>query len=238
MPASRSRTPSTTRSKSRNRTYKSPRRPSSRKRKRRIRLTLLLISSVIAIALVGFMIAGWLSSLYPSNLSSSFEGFPLPPPRVIHHSQTYPVRGRPSISADFINQVLAAYQSPAAGKGQALYNDGLQYGIDPAYALAFFMHESSFGTTGVATVTLSLGNIRATPGYPQYSGYRRYKTWEDGFADWYRLIAKQYVAQWGLSTVDTIIPVYAPSSDHNDVTTYIQAVKNSVDTWRSGYVVV
>ena len=150
----------------------------------------------------------------------------------------YTVLGKPSISAQFINRVLAWYDSPAAGKGQALYDDGLKYGIDPVYALAFFMHESRFGTTGVATVTHSLGNIRATAGYAQYQGYRIYRTWEEGFEDWYRLIAKLYVAQWGLSTVDQIVPVYAPGSDNNDVAVYIAAVKQAVDTWRSGLVEV
>lgn len=151
-------------------------------------------------------------------------------------TQRYAVVGKPSISAEFINRVLALYDSPATGKGQALYDDGVKYGIDPVYALAFFMHESRFGTTGVATVTHSLGNIRATTGHAQYDGYRMYRTWEEGFADWYRLIAKLYVAQWGLSTVDQIVPVYAPGSDNNDVAAYIASVKQAVDTWRSGSV--
>jgi hypothetical protein len=150
----------------------------------------------------------------------------------------YTLVGKPSISAEFINRVLAWYDSPAAGKGQALYDDGVKYGIDPVYALAFFMHESRFGTTGVATVTHSLGNIRATAGHARYQGYRMYRTWEEGFEDWYRLIAKLYVAQWGLSTVDQIVPVYAPSSDNNDVAAYIAAVKQAVDGWRSGLVEV
>lgn len=152
-------------------------------------------------------------------------------------AETYPIQGQPTVSADFINQVLDHYHSPAAHKGQALYDDGVKYGIDPVYALAFFLHESSFGTTGVATVTHSLGNIRATAGYRQYEGYRLYPTWEAGFEDWYKLIAEQYVAQWKLVTIDQIVPVYAPSTE-NDVDTYIQTVKRVVDTWRSGTVEV
>ncbi len=148
----------------------------------------------------------------------------------------YEVTGSPTISADFIDQVLSSYNSPASGKGQALYVLGLQYNIDPVYALAFFMHESSFGTTGVARVTRSLGNIRATSGYASYHGYRKYKSWEDGFKDWYKLIKQQYVQKWKLSTIDQIIPVYAPSSDHNDVDAYIQSIKNAVDSWRLGEV--
>lgn len=158
--------------------------------------------------------------------------------RGIHLDTTYEVTGSPTISAEFIDQVLDNYGSPASGKGQALYDLGMKYGIDPVYALAFFMHESSFGTTGVARVTLSLGNIRATAGYTSYEGYRKYKTWEEGFEDWYRLIKKQYVQKWKLSTVDKIIPVYAPSSDNNDEAAYIQSVKNAVDSWRLGEVQV
>ena len=44
----------------------------------------------------------------------------------------YSLPGKPSISANLINDVLAYYHSPAQGKGQALYDDGLQYNIDPA----------------------------------------------------------------------------------------------------------
>ncbi|WP_376797234.1 glucosaminidase domain-containing protein [Thermogemmatispora sp.] len=149
----------------------------------------------------------------------------------------YAVVGQPSVSADFIDQVLSAYGSPAAGKGKALYADGLAYRIDPVYALAFFLEESRFGTAGVARVTHSLGNIRALAGQASYAGYRRYATWEEGFTDWYRLIAEEYVAR-GLVTVDQIVPVYAPAADGNDVAAYVRTVKLAVDSWRAGKVLV
>src|SRR5438105_15059677 len=41
------------------------------------------------------------------------------------------VLGPPSISAAFIDRVLAAYHSPAAGLGQALYDAGVRTGIHP-----------------------------------------------------------------------------------------------------------
>src|SRR5712691_4628120 len=169
---------------------------------RNYRFKFTFVHFAALIIVFGLIIAWWLTT-------TTNAAFPF--------AQSYSVPGKPTISADFINRVLAHYQSPAAGKGQALYDDGIKYGIDPVYALAFFMHESSFGTTGVATVTHSLGNIRATAGYQIYKGYRMYHTWEEGFEDWYQLIAKQYVTQWGSTTVDQIVPVYAPGSDHNDV---------------------
>jgi hypothetical protein len=150
----------------------------------------------------------------------------------------YSVLGKPTISADFINRVLASYNSPAAGKGQALYDLGVQYGIDPAFALAFFMHESTFGTQGEARVTMSLGNLRCIPNYPcvdqDRGGYAQMPSWEGGFKAWYALIRNLYVAQWGLNTVDQIIPRYAPTADNNDETAYINSLKHAIDTWHAG----
>lgn len=155
---------------------------------------------------------------------------------IVRHSGSYSVIGKPTISAEFINRILSANSSPAVGTGQAIFDLGEKYNIDPVFAMAFFEHESSFGTTGVARVTLSPGNIRASAGYAQFEGYRAYRSWTAGFEDWYKLIKNLYVGQWGLTTVDQIVPVYAPASDNNDVGAYIAAVENAVDQWRSGVV--
>lgn len=144
----------------------------------------------------------------------------------------YSVVGKPSISANLINRVLCSASSPACGTGAALYADGIHYGIDPVYALAFFEHESDFGTTGVAGVTHSLGNIRCTPGYACIGGFRAYATWQAGYVDWYRLILNLYIKQWHLTTVEQIIPIYAPARDGNDPQAYTAAVENAVNQWR------
>jgi hypothetical protein len=149
------------------------------------------------------------------------------------------VLGSPSISPEKIDAVLRQYNSPAAGFGKALYDLGVHYGIDPAYALAFFIHESSAGTQGVAAITKSIGNIRCTAGYDCYQtsgngSFRRYSSWEAGAEDWYKLIKDQYVTRWGLKTLEQIIPVYAPSADNNNPTGYIQQVANMVNSWRNG----
>jgi len=161
------------------------------------------------------------------------------------HPGPYAVLGKPTITVAFINEVLAAYHSPAAGKGQALYDYGVQYGIDPAFALAFFMHESTFGTAGEARITLALGNLRCIPNRPcvntegtacqtGQSCYAKFYSWEDGFQGWYALIRNLYIADWGLVTIDQIIPKYAPAADHNDETAYINALKHSISTWHAG----
>ena len=167
----------------------------------------------------------------------------------------YAIAGKPTLSANFINQVLASYNSPAQGKGQALYDLGIQDGIDPAFALAFFFHESTLGTSGEAATTHSLGNLRCIPNaacintagqtcQPGDSCYAGFPTWEAGFQAWYTLIKQGYI-QGHINqtigqnacpcvTVAQIIPVYAPTSDNNDEQAYISSLKHSLDVWHSG----
>ena len=93
------------------------------------------------------------------------------------------------------------------------------------------------GTLGVAPITHSLGNIRCTAEWSScYQGYRSYAGWQDGFLDWFRVISSQYLPQH-LTTLETIIPVYAPASENN-VAAYIAAVRSAVLAWRAGRVVV
>ncbi len=156
----------------------------------------------------------------------------------------------PQISVAQINTILAAYHSPAAGKGQALYDLGRTYGINSDDALAFFFHESRLGTTGEARKTLSLGNERCIQDRPcvdqNQGGYAQMSSWEDGFAHWYQLIASGYVrghitiplVGHPCTTIEQIIPIYAPSADHNDVQGYINALTGAVDAWRNGQVMI
>ncbi len=145
-----------------------------------------------------------------------------------------PVVGAPSVDVALIRRVLQRYNSPAIDEAQALYDLGVARGIDPAYCLAFFIVESAAGTQGVARTTYSVGNIRALSGQPSFEGYRQYTNWREGIADWYRLIDELYVHELGLTTVETIVPVYAPSEDRNDPDAYILTVKRLVAGWR-GY---
>jgi hypothetical protein len=161
-----------------------------------------------------------------------------PRTKILPQSGPYAVLSKPSISADLINQVLSTYKSPAAGKGQALYDLGAEYGIDPAFALAFFMHESTFGTKGEATKSLSLGNLRCIPNFRCEDNFAQFNSWEDGFKAWYQLIRNLYIAQWQLTTVDQIIPKYAPAADNNNEKGYIAALKHAIDTWHANQIIV
>ena len=139
------------------------------------------------------------------NLASSWQNdHPAEIPTTVptQTNGVYSVLGSPSVTPDFINRVLDSYQSPAAGKGQVLYDLGVQYGIDPVYALAFFMHESTFGTQGIARETHSLGNLRCIPNHKCERDFAWFDSWDDGFKSWYELICNLYVAQWERATVD------------------------------------
>ncbi len=168
--------------------------------------------------------------------------------RWVSSSSSWGIVGSPTVSVEQIERVLTWCHSPAKGSGQALSDDGLRYGIDPVFPLAFFLHESSCGTQGMAAMTHSLGNMRCMVGYgcvntrggacqPGQSCYAYFSTWAESFEAWYRLLKDQYIAH-GLVTVDQIIPVYAPSDDHNDVQAYVCSIKNAVNTWRDGQVAV
>jgi len=149
------------------------------------------------------------------------------------------VLGQPTLRADDIDAVLAKFGSPAAGSGQVWIELGKRYGINPAYALAFFIHESTAGTNpGWAGLkpdgssTHNIGNIICA-GYPTCFGrFRDYPSWEAGIEDWYKLIANEYINDRGVRTVEQIIPIYAPASDNNNVAGYIQAVVSTVQEWQ------
>lgn len=151
----------------------------------------------------------------------------------------YTLKAPPSITAAQIDRILGAYRSPATGTGQLWYELGRKYGIDPAFAVAFFIHESSAGTNpqwaGMkpdGSTTHNVGNIICA-GYSRcYGRFRDYPSWEAGIEDWYRLIDVEYIQGRGHRTVADIIPVYAPAFE-NDVQGYVNVVHRLVDGWRT-----
>lgn len=151
----------------------------------------------------------------------------------------YALQAPPSVSAEMIDRILASYGSPAAGTGAVWYNLGLKYGIDPAFAVAFFIHESAAGTAQAwaglkpdGSTTHNVGNIICAGYSTCYGRFRDYPSWEQGINDWYRLIAVEYLEGRGHKTVADIIPVYAPSFE-NDVNGYVGVVQRLVDEWRT-----
>ncbi len=71
-----------------------------------------------------------------------------------------------------------------------------------------------------------------TTGWRCHGRFRDYASWEAGIEDWYRLIRDLYIGEWGRTTVEAIIPKYAPASDNNDEARYIAQIRTLVDSWR------
>lgn len=194
----------------------------------RLYLALLVLLFVIGASVNAF------TSSPSARVSFSAHTFSVVHVTVIPLSSTS-VIGPPSLSAAFMNRVLAAYHSPAVGLGSALHVDSLRFHIDAAYALGFFLEESTFGTTGVARVTRSLGNIICSGYATCFQGFRLYPSWQVGAWDWFRLLSSEYLPR-GFRTVEAIVPVYAPASDGNHPPAYIATVLHAVATWRAGRV--
>ncbi|GHO88691.1 glucosaminidase domain-containing protein [Dictyobacter formicarum] len=213
----------------------------ARRKARRVRTVLEVVACIGVLVCVLLVL---LAIFHPAGLFTAPGGQPARIPGVLQPipAAGFNVVGDPTISAKQINAILVYYHSPAAGKGQALYDLGVQYHIDPVVALAFFHHESTFGKFGEASYTHSLGNLRCMQGYPcvdkKRGGYAQFASWEDGFAAWYKLIHNLYVTQWKLTTVNQIISKYAPVKDKNAPLhrNYVAFINLDIALWRSGKV--
>ncbi len=201
------------------------------------RLAVFLITGFLTIQLIGAVQKNKVAEVkifYPVESRAIIAPLSV---KQVSSPSNHSLIGAPSIEPAKIDEVLNKYKSPAAGTGKVFYNLGVTYGIDPAFALAFFIHESSAGTQGVATVTRGIGNIRCTQGYVCFQtggngSFRKYSSWEEGIEDWFKLIKDLYIGKWNLKTLEEIIPVYAPSADHNSPTLYIKQVVTMVENWR------
>ena len=147
------------------------------------------------------------------------------------------------ISSAQFARVLERAHSPAAPDAAALADIPTDYGIDRAVALAFFAHESSFGTQGICASedTKNWGNVRRpysasaaeliTP--PGRGPFAKYPTWIAGLDDWCKRIRYTYVEAWKLATVGAALARYAPTTDHNDPARYAAAAAQLVAQWQA-----
>jgi len=211
------------------------------------RTWLVVLIGLVCAVVVWFALAPSKTTFsgYPGDRSATKSSNPLT--RILAPGNVpageHTVLGAPTITAALIDKVLEQYSSPARGTGKVWIAIGKQYGIDPAYALAFFIHESSAGTNpGWAGLkpgggsTHNIGNIICAGYATCFGRFRDYASWDEGIEDWYKLISDEYVGGRGAQTVEQIIPVYAPASDNNDVPNYIQTVVSLVDSWRQGVI--
>ncbi len=180
-------------------------------------------------------VAGQMASALPINQDQAQPPAPSSDAQAQRQVSTgdYNLLGKPSISVANIEKVLQQFHSPAAGNGQAFYDLGVKYGIDPAFMLAFYVHESAAGTAGAAVATKSVGNIICAGWSGGCIGrFRAYDSYVQAAEDWYQLITGPLYIGAGLTTPDQITPRYAPSSDNNDPNGYAKTVERLVDQWR------
>jgi hypothetical protein len=130
--------------------------------------------------------------------------------------------GAPSISAAGIDKVLRENHSPAAGMGSYFYDSAVSRGINPAFALAMYGQESTFGTKGAAVRNHSFGNIKGAHGLKHYSDAK------EGVDDWMNLMSSDSYHGKGLSE---IVNRYAPSNDGNNPRSYMRYVTSNMAKW-------
>jgi hypothetical protein len=202
----------------------------------------VVVALVVTVASLG-VTRTWIADHWPLAASNAqhttVQTGPCQQARSVCVAPTRDLDGAPSISATKILSVLQSYSSPAANSlfADQLYDLGVKYGINPAYALGFFAYESQCGTTGIAVNTLSLGNVRYSQStspvpYGDYMDFRKYSSWRDGAEDWFWVIRTYYINQ-GLRDIYAVTPVYAPSSDNNNPQQYAQTVYQLVQTWNA-----
>lgn len=161
------------------------------------------------------------------------------------------VFGPATISRASFAAVLKAANSPVLTERPAdeYYSAIVGYGLDPAFMLAVFCHESNYATASGSVVlsygtrnwgntrSLSLTNIAPIPPFVDVPGkgkYVKFPNWLTGLWDaCNRLVSPAYpYAKAGASTVETIIPIWAPKTDNNDPARYIAAVTALMAGWK------
>jgi len=90
----------------------------------------------------------------------------------------------------------------------------------------------------MAASTRSLGNLRCIDGAACWNDYAAFSSWHDGYSAFYKLISGPLYVGSNRTTVESIIPVYAPSGDGNSPSHYISVVESAMSMWRSGEVAV
>lgn len=141
--------------------------------------------------------------------------------------------GPPSLWPKDIDNILI--NTHAYGSGQVFWELGIAYNIDPAYLLAFFKKESSFGMddnwSGKRNNTHNIGNIICTDNWKGecVGRFRKYNTWGEGAKDWYSLMSRKYNGM----DIYSILDIYAPIEDGNNPTRYANQVIQLTQQWKT-----
>lgn len=202
------------------------------RRLRRWRLSLFV--AIMALAFVGTGLAEGLSPQVFS-FSSQLLGFVPAPPTATPVPTEVPsddIARSPTITIAEIDRVLESVNSPILPYSADVYVSGEQYGIDPVFALAFWMKESREASDGsVAEPDHNPGYTEGLSGDPRCGRWACWPTWPEGIAGWFHYMRVFFVDR-GITTVEDILPIYAPSTENN-TSGYILFVLQHVAEWRA-----
>ena len=148
-----------------------------------------------------------------------------------------PITGPATVTLQQVQTITAG--TPLAPFAQEIIDFGAQYNINPAFALAIWTHESSLDTAGASVANNNPGNLicaaaHRPPALPTCNGrWAVYPDLSAAIADWYHYIHDFYIIGRGLTTVETIMPIYAPPTE-NDTAAYIAQVVTLMQKWGAG----
>lgn len=142
------------------------------------------------------------------------------------------ILSRPTISMSTFVRILHENNSPAAADAEKAWKNIVAYGVDPAFELAMFRHESSYGRKGAAVSRCNWGNLRRSPYFKSHKGFAKYPTWAQGAGDTARLLSiygrNLIRLHKNTSTARTLPFVWAPAKDHNKPAAYGQALVDAI----------
>jgi hypothetical protein len=198
------------------------------------RVRLVLFAAIVGLALLGTGLAEGLAPRAFGLGSQLFGLVPAPSP-------THPAPGQipgdviarsPTVTVSEIERVLERVNSPILPYAGDVYVSGVQYGIDPVFALAFWMKESREASDGsVAASDHNPGYTEGLSGDPRCGRWACWPTWPEGIAGWFHYMRVFFVDR-GIVTVESILPIYAPSSENN-TSGYIAFVLYWAGIWRA-----
>ena len=95
-----------------------------------------------------------------------------------------------------------------AGHGDVIASHSLSLGIDPYVAAAIMIHETGNGSSKIANSCYNFGGQKGAG----CGAYKRYNSVDEGLRGMIDNLNRNYYSR-GLTTIDTIAPRYAESSD-------------------------